>query len=145
GEETAIPESYCHQVHWLSTWKNMYMFKVNPCHLKKKKSAAELAEEMVKGNKLSKVEHRASMEAYKKVHGETVRTGLRMAIVQQSMEMDKWEIKEKLAKRQEQMDIRAYEEDKRREEWIQNIEEDKRREEWIQKIEDVINLIQSFN
>nr|GEU48641.1 hypothetical protein [Tanacetum cinerariifolium] len=29
-EETAIPESYCHQVHWLSTWKDMYMFKVNP-------------------------------------------------------------------------------------------------------------------
>nr|GEY86759.1 transposase, mutator type [Tanacetum cinerariifolium] len=31
GEETAIPESYCHQVHWLLTWKDMYMFKVNPC------------------------------------------------------------------------------------------------------------------
>nr|GEW54249.1 hypothetical protein [Tanacetum cinerariifolium] len=42
------------------------------------------------------------------------------------------------------MDIRAYEEDKRHEEWIQKIEEDKRREEWIQKIEEVINLIQSF-
>nr|GEW94210.1 hypothetical protein [Tanacetum cinerariifolium] len=56
GEETAIPESSCHQVHWLSTWKDMYRFKVNPCHQKKKrkKSAAELAEGMVKGNKLSK-------------------------------------------------------------------------------------------
>ncbi|GJT46594.1 mutator type transposase [Tanacetum coccineum] len=54
GEETAIPESYCHQVHWLSTWKDMYRFKINPCHPKKKKSAAELAEGMVKGNKLSK-------------------------------------------------------------------------------------------
>ncbi|GJR11246.1 hypothetical protein Tco_0793898 [Tanacetum coccineum] len=67
-----------------------------------------------------------------------------MAIVQQSMEMDMWEIKEKLAERREQMAIRAYEEDKRREEWIQKIEEDKRREEWNQKIEEVINLIQSF-
>nr|GEU61714.1 hypothetical protein [Tanacetum cinerariifolium] len=28
GEGTAIPESYCHQVHWLSTWKVMYKFKV---------------------------------------------------------------------------------------------------------------------
>ncbi|GJX37207.1 hypothetical protein Tco_0250510 [Tanacetum coccineum] len=33
-------------------------------------------------------EHRASMEAYKKVHEETVRSGLRMAIVQQRMETD---------------------------------------------------------
>ncbi|GJR03963.1 hypothetical protein Tco_0526947 [Tanacetum coccineum] len=33
----------------------------------------------------------------------------------QSMKMDMWEIKEKLAKRREQMAIRAYEEDKRRE------------------------------
>ncbi|GJY48823.1 hypothetical protein Tco_0438779 [Tanacetum coccineum] len=81
-------------------------------------------------------EHRASMEAYKKVHNETVRSELRMEIVQQSMEMDMWEIKEKLAERREQMAIRAYEEDKRREEWIQKIEEDKRREEWIQKIEE---------
>ncbi|GJW86822.1 hypothetical protein Tco_0162162 [Tanacetum coccineum] len=102
-------------------------------------------------------EHRASMEAYKKVHEETVRSGLRMAIMQQSMEMDMWDIKEKIAERWEQMATRAYEEDKRREEWIQkikedkrreewiqNIEEDKRRDEWIQKIEEVINLIQSF-
>ncbi|GKA05733.1 hypothetical protein Tco_0684853 [Tanacetum coccineum] len=89
-------------------------------------------------------EHRASMKAYKKVHNETVKSELRMAVVQQSMEMDMWEIKEKLAERQEQMAIRAYEEDKRREEWIQKIEEDKRREEWNQKIEEMINLIQSF-
>ncbi|GJW93327.1 hypothetical protein Tco_0172999 [Tanacetum coccineum] len=81
-------------------------------------------------------EHRASMEAYKKVHNETVRSELRMAIVQQSMEMDMWEIKEKRAERREQMDIRAYEEDKRHEEWYQKIEEDKRCEEWYQKIED---------
>ncbi|GJW41146.1 hypothetical protein Tco_0066991 [Tanacetum coccineum] len=67
------------------------------------------------------------MEAYKKVHNETVRSRLRMEIVQQSMEMDMWEIREKLAKRQ--MAIRAYKKDKRREEWIQKIEEDKRREE----------------
>ncbi|GKA49308.1 putative serine/threonine/dual specificity protein kinase, catalytic domain-containing protein [Tanacetum coccineum] len=71
-------------------------------------------------------EHRASMEAYKKVHNETVISELRMIIVQQSMEMDMWEIKEKLAERREQMAIRAYEKDKRREEWIQQIEEDKR-------------------
>ncbi|GJU35099.1 hypothetical protein Tco_1183453 [Tanacetum coccineum] len=69
-------------------------------------------------------EHRASMKAYKKVHEETVRSGLRMAIVQQSMEMDMWEIKKKLAKRREQM----------REEWNRR-EERNRREEWNQKIE----------
>ncbi|GKC51812.1 hypothetical protein Tco_1074557 [Tanacetum coccineum] len=106
---------------------------------------------------------RASMEAYKKVHNETVISELRMAIVQQSMEMDMWEIKEKLAERREQMAIRAYEEDRRREElnhkikewnrreeWNrraelnQKIEEDKRREAWNQKIEKMINLIESF-
>ncbi|GJZ30838.1 hypothetical protein Tco_0575885 [Tanacetum coccineum] len=81
-------------------------------------------------------EHRASMEAYKKVHNETVRSELRMAIVHQSMERDMWEIKEKLVERREQMAIRAYEEDKRREEWYQKIEEDKRREEWYQKTEE---------
>ncbi|GJU05902.1 hypothetical protein Tco_1122332 [Tanacetum coccineum] len=74
-------------------------------------------------------EHRASMKAYKKVHNETVRSELRMTIVQQSMEMDMWEIKEKLAERREQMAIRAYKKDKRRKEWIQQIEEDKRCEE----------------
>ncbi|GJV54814.1 mutator type transposase [Tanacetum coccineum] len=49
GEETAIPESYCHQVHWLSTWKDMY----KPPK-KRKKSAVELAKGMVRGNKLSR-------------------------------------------------------------------------------------------
>ncbi|GJT42961.1 hypothetical protein Tco_0951676 [Tanacetum coccineum] len=83
------------------------------------------------------------MEAYKKVHNETVRSELRMAVVQQSMEMDMWEIKEKLAERREQMAIRAYEEDKRHEELNQKIEEDKRREELNQKIEELKNLIQS--
>ncbi|GKD76628.1 hypothetical protein Tco_1339249, partial [Tanacetum coccineum] len=54
-----------------------------------------------------------------------------MEIVQQSMEMDISEIKEKLAERREQMSIRAY-------------EKDKRREEWNQKIEELEILIQSF-
>ncbi|GKE25958.1 hypothetical protein Tco_1441342 [Tanacetum coccineum] len=81
-------------------------------------------------------EHRVSIEAYKKVHHKTVRSEQRMAIVQQSMEMDICEIKEKLAKRREQIGIIAYEEDKRREGWNQNIEEDKRRKEWNQKIEE---------
>ncbi|GKB63815.1 hypothetical protein Tco_0920001 [Tanacetum coccineum] len=81
-------------------------------------------------------EHRASMETYKKVHNKTARSKLRMAMVQQSMEMNMWEIKEKLAHRREQMGIKAYEEDKRREEWIQNIKEDKRHVEWNQKIEE---------
>ncbi|GJY98001.1 putative mitochondrial protein [Tanacetum coccineum] len=62
----------------------------------------------------------------------------------QSMEMDMWEIKEKLAERREQMAIRAYEEEKRRAELNQKIEEDKRREAWNQKIEKMINLIESF-
>ncbi|GJU37693.1 hypothetical protein Tco_1186047 [Tanacetum coccineum] len=53
------------------------------------------------------------MQTYHKVHKETMRSELRMEIVQQSMEMDTWEIKEKLAERREQMRIRAYEEDKR--------------------------------
>ncbi|GJX49283.1 probable UDP-N-acetylglucosamine--peptide N-acetylglucosaminyltransferase SEC [Tanacetum coccineum] len=70
-------------------------------------------------------------EAYKKVHKEMVRSELRMAIVQQSMEMDMWEIKQKLAERREQMCIRAY-------------EEDNRREVWNQKIKELKNLIQSF-
>ncbi|GKD22388.1 hypothetical protein Tco_1224091, partial [Tanacetum coccineum] len=57
----------------------------------------------------------------RKVHNETVRSGLRMAIVQQSMEIDMWEIKEKLVERREQMAIRAYEKNKRREEWNQRL------------------------
>ncbi|GJT23389.1 hypothetical protein Tco_0893326 [Tanacetum coccineum] len=96
-------------------------------------------------------------EGYKKVYNKTVRSQLRMAIVQQSMEMDMWEIKEKLTERREQMAIRAYEEDRwheelnhKIEEWNrraklnQKIEEDTRREAWNQKIEKVINLIESF-
>nr|GEZ27179.1 hypothetical protein [Tanacetum cinerariifolium] len=45
------------------------------------------------------------------------------------MEMDMWEIKEKLAERREQMAIRAYEEEKRRAGLNQKIEEDKRRDQ----------------
>nr|GFB24036.1 hypothetical protein [Tanacetum cinerariifolium] len=48
-----------------------------------------------------------------------------MEVIEQSMERDMWEIKEKLAERQEQLAIRAYEEDKRHEEWYQKIEDDK--------------------
>nr|GEV05810.1 hypothetical protein [Tanacetum cinerariifolium] len=83
-------------------------------------------------------------EGLQKVHNETGISELRMVIMQQSMKMDMWEIKEKLAEIWEQMAIRAYEKDKMREEWIQKIKEHKRREEWNQRIEDVINLIQSF-
>ncbi|GJW51993.1 hypothetical protein Tco_0093344 [Tanacetum coccineum] len=42
-------------------------------------------------------EHRASMQTYYKFHKETMRSELRMAIVQQSIEMAMWEIKEQLA------------------------------------------------
>ncbi|GKD60614.1 hypothetical protein Tco_1298123 [Tanacetum coccineum] len=72
-------------------------------------------------------EHRASIEAYKKVHEETVRSELRMAIVQHNMEMDIYDIKQVPAQRREQM----------RKEW-------NRREEWNEKIEKLKNLIQSF-
>ncbi|GJW61278.1 mutator type transposase [Tanacetum coccineum] len=30
GIDTGIPESYCLPVHWLTTWKEMYKFKINP-------------------------------------------------------------------------------------------------------------------
>ncbi|GJX67972.1 hypothetical protein Tco_0303699 [Tanacetum coccineum] len=80
-------------------------------------------------------ERRASMEVYKKVYNEMVRSELRMAIVQQSMEMDMWEIKEKLAEIREQMAIRAYEEDRRREELNHKIEEWNRRKEWNRRVE----------
>lgn len=30
GEEVGIPEHYVHEVYWLSTWKEMYKFKINP-------------------------------------------------------------------------------------------------------------------
>ena len=78
-------------------------------------------------------EHRASMQDYYKVHKETVRSQLRMAIVQQNLEMDIHDIKQVLAQRREQTDIRAY-----------RMEEDQRREEVNQKIEELKNLIQSF-
>ena len=81
GIETGIPESYCLPVHWLTTWKEMYKFKINPVNgpqgwkksdvpttiippkphpqigrppKKRKKSAAELADEMMKSKKLTK-------------------------------------------------------------------------------------------
>ncbi|GJY84937.1 hypothetical protein Tco_0498963 [Tanacetum coccineum] len=57
-------------------------------------------------------EYRARMKAHEKVHKETWRSELRMAIMLQSMDMDMWEIKEKLVERREQMGIRAYEDDK---------------------------------
>nr|GFB72042.1 hypothetical protein [Tanacetum cinerariifolium] len=63
------------------------------------------------------------MDAYKNVHNETVRSRLWMEIMQQSMEMDMCEIKEKLAEKQEQVAIIAYEDDKKREELNQKIEE----------------------
>ncbi|GJT21728.1 hypothetical protein Tco_0891665 [Tanacetum coccineum] len=78
-------------------------------------------------------EHRASMRAYKKVHNETVISELRMTIVQQSMKMDIYDIKQVLAQTREQMGIRA-----------NRVEEDQSREEWNQKIEELKNLIQSF-
>ncbi|GKF81959.1 hypothetical protein Tco_0243615, partial [Tanacetum coccineum] len=69
--DTGIPESYCLLVHWLTTWKEMYKFKINPVNgpqgwkksdvptpiippKKRKKSAAELADEMMKSKKLTK-------------------------------------------------------------------------------------------
>nr|GEV86511.1 hypothetical protein [Tanacetum cinerariifolium] len=61
------------------------------------------------------------MKAYKKVHNETVRSRLSMEVVQQSMEIDMWEIIEKLAERREQMAVRAYKVEKRRAEWIQRL------------------------
>ncbi|GKF32396.1 hypothetical protein Tco_0102194, partial [Tanacetum coccineum] len=30
GMDTRIPESYCYPCQWLSTWKEMYKFKINP-------------------------------------------------------------------------------------------------------------------
>ncbi|PWA93526.1 transposase, mutator type [Artemisia annua] len=81
GEETGIPETYCHETYWLSTWKAMYRFKINPPNgpelweksnnlntiippapkpqigrppKKRRKSAAELAEGIVQGKKLSR-------------------------------------------------------------------------------------------
>ncbi|GKC29702.1 hypothetical protein Tco_1036996 [Tanacetum coccineum] len=88
GTNTGIPESYCNPCHWLSTWKEMYMFKINPVngpqawkksdvpttiippkpHLqigrppkKRKKSAAQLADEIMKSNKMTRP-HRLQLE-----------------------------------------------------------------------------------
>ncbi|GJT34977.1 hypothetical protein Tco_0925396 [Tanacetum coccineum] len=41
GIDTGIPESYCLPVHWLTTWKEMYKFKINPVN----GPQAELADE----------------------------------------------------------------------------------------------------
>ena len=79
GLEPGIPESWVHPTYWLTTWEEMYSFKINPCagpemwppsdspitltppdyHTpigrppkKRKKSAAELFDNMVKNGKL---------------------------------------------------------------------------------------------
>ncbi|GJT78034.1 mutator type transposase [Tanacetum coccineum] len=91
GTNTGIPESYCNPCHWLSTWKKMYRFNINPVngpqawkksdvpttiippkpHLqigrppkKRKKSAAELADEIMKSNKMTRphIQHRLQLE-----------------------------------------------------------------------------------
>ncbi|GJW48108.1 mutator type transposase [Tanacetum coccineum] len=91
GTDTGIPESYYNPCHWLSTWKKMYMFNINPVnglqawkksdvlttiilpkpHLqigrppkKRKKSAAELADEIMKSNKMTRPhrQHRLQLE-----------------------------------------------------------------------------------
>ncbi|GJR85774.1 putative reverse transcriptase domain-containing protein [Tanacetum coccineum] len=56
GQVPGIPESWVSECYWLSTWQEMYRFKVNPCRLpkKRKKSAAELFDGMVKKGKLSR-------------------------------------------------------------------------------------------
>ncbi|GKF19465.1 mutator type transposase [Tanacetum coccineum] len=78
--DTGIPKSYCNPCHWLSTWKKMYRFKINPVNgphaweksdvlttiippkphpqigrppKKRKKSAAELTDEIMKSKKLT--------------------------------------------------------------------------------------------
>ncbi|GKD38650.1 translation elongation factor 1, partial [Tanacetum coccineum] len=81
GQEHGIPESWVSESYWLSTWQDMYRFKINPCNgpdmwkkspspitltppdyhtpvgrppKKRKKSAAELYDGMVKKGKLSR-------------------------------------------------------------------------------------------
>ncbi|GKA84888.1 mutator type transposase [Tanacetum coccineum] len=81
GQEPGIPESWVSECYWLSTWQEMYSFKINPCNgpdmwkkspspitltppdyhtpigrppKKRKKSAAELFDGMVKNGKLSR-------------------------------------------------------------------------------------------
>ncbi|GJV06865.1 retrotransposon protein, putative, ty1-copia subclass [Tanacetum coccineum] len=79
--EPGIPESWVHPSYWLATWEEMYRFKINPCNgpdlwppsdspitytppeyhkpagrpsKKRKKSAAELFDGLVKNGKLSR-------------------------------------------------------------------------------------------
>ncbi|GJY88113.1 mutator type transposase [Tanacetum coccineum] len=81
GQEPGIPDSWVSECYWLSTWQEMYSFKINPCNgpdmwnkspspitltpsnyhtpigrpqKKRKKSAAELFDGMVKNRKLSR-------------------------------------------------------------------------------------------
>ncbi|GKC31637.1 mutator type transposase, partial [Tanacetum coccineum] len=94
GIDTGIPESYCLPVHWLTTWKEMYKFKINPVNgpqgwkksdvpttiippkphpqigrppKKRKKSAAELADEMMKSKKLTKIGKSVTCKSCKQV------------------------------------------------------------------------------
>ncbi|GKF81164.1 hypothetical protein Tco_0239766, partial [Tanacetum coccineum] len=79
--EPSIPETWVHESYWLTTWEEMYRFKINPCNgpdlwppsdspitltppdyhtpidrppKKRKKSVAELYGNMVKDGKLSR-------------------------------------------------------------------------------------------
>ncbi|GJX46036.1 uncharacterized protein Tco_0271226 [Tanacetum coccineum] len=81
GLEPGIPESWVHESYWLKTWVDMYRFKVNPCNgpelwpesdtpitltapnykppigrpkKKRRKSAAEIYDNLVKRGKLSR-------------------------------------------------------------------------------------------
>ncbi|GKE08057.1 hypothetical protein Tco_1411608 [Tanacetum coccineum] len=68
--DTGIPESYCNPCHWLSTWKEMYMFKINPIGRppkKRKKSAAELADEIMKSNKMTRLGNSVTCSLCKQV------------------------------------------------------------------------------
>ncbi|GKE82491.1 hypothetical protein Tco_1552491 [Tanacetum coccineum] len=94
GTDTRIPESYCNPCHWLSTWKEMYRFKINPVngphawkksdvpttiippkphpHIdippkKRKKSAAEFADEIIKSNKMTRSGKSVTCSLYKQV------------------------------------------------------------------------------
>ncbi|GJS79274.1 transposase, MuDR [Tanacetum coccineum] len=81
GLEPGIPESWVHESYWLKTWEEMYRFKINPCNgpdmwpesdtpitltppnykppvgrprKKRRKSAAEIYDNLVKKGKLSR-------------------------------------------------------------------------------------------
>ncbi|GKD15472.1 mutator type transposase, partial [Tanacetum coccineum] len=81
GLEPGIPETWVHESYWLTTWEEMYRFKINPCNgpdlwppsnspitltpsdyhtpigrppKKRNKSATELYDNMVKDDKLSR-------------------------------------------------------------------------------------------